>query len=106
MSDAEIFGKLLAQKKQGKAICLATVVETEGSTPRDVGAKILVGVDGSLYGSIGGGCGENTVRSAALRCLVQGGKPELVRVDLTDRFGTREADVCGGVMWVFVEKAG
>ena len=67
---------------------------------------MLVGVDGSLYGSIGGGCGESTVRSAALRCLVQGGKPELVRVDLTDRFGTKEADVCGGVMWVFVERAG
>jgi xanthine dehydrogenase accessory factor len=103
MTDRDIFGKLAELAKQGIPVCLATIVETAGSTPREVGAKMLVGVDGWTFGSVGGGCGENRVRSAALRCLLVSAQPELLEVDLTDDLGTRGGDVCGGKMWIFVE---
>ena len=84
-------------------VALATIVETTGSTPRGVGAKMIICADGTLYGSVGGGCGESEVRSAALRCLLTTQKPELLEVSLMDDLGTKGGDVCGGRMWLFVE---
>ncbi len=106
MRDAEIFLKLAEFEQAGIAVCLATITETLGSTPREIGAKMLVCVDGTTYGSVGGGCGENQVRSAALRCILQTKRPELLEIDLTDDLGTKGGDVCGGKMWIFVEPRG
>ncbi len=105
MSDREIFKKLAEMAEQGFPVCLATIVEAEGSTPREVGAKMIVGADGQTFGSVGGGCGEGQVKSAAIRCLLVTGQPGLLEVDLTDDLGTRGGDVCGGKMWIFIEKA-
>jgi xanthine dehydrogenase accessory factor len=103
MTDREIFQKLAALRQGGTAACLATVVQTVGSTPREVGAKMIVCIDGTTFGSVGGGCGESVVRSAALRCLVTAAEPELLEVDLTDELGTKDGDVCGGKMKLFLE---
>jgi len=103
MTDQEIFQKLSELKKQGIAVALATIVETAGSTPRGVGAKMIICADGTGYGSVGGGCGESQVRSAALRCLLTTKRPEILEVDLMDDLGTRGGDVCGGKMLMFVE---
>ena len=103
MNDREIFQKLSEFKNQGVKVVLATIVETTGSTPRETGAKMIICVDGTLYGSIGGGCGESEVRSAALRCLLTTKAPELLEVSLLDELGTKGGDVCGGKMWIFIE---
>jgi len=103
MTDQEIFQKLVELKKQNITVCLATIVDTMGSTPREAGAKMIVCADGTLYGSVGGGCGENQIHSAALRCILTTRMPELLEIDLSDDIGTKGGDVCGGRMWAFVE---
>ena len=103
MTDQEIFKKIVELKNIGIAICLATIIETSGSTPRQVGAKMIICADGTLYGSVGGGCGESQVKSAALRCLVTTQKPEILEISLVDDLGTKGGDVCGGRMLMFVE---
>jgi xanthine/CO dehydrogenase XdhC/CoxF family maturation factor len=103
MTDRELFQKLSELKNQAIDVALATIVETTGSTPRGVGAKMIICADGTLYGSVGGGCGESEVRSAALRCLLATKRPELLEVSLMDDLGTKGGDVCGGTMWMFVE---
>ena len=103
MVDREIFEKLGELKDRGVDAALATIVETSGSTPREVGAKMILCADGTTFGSVGGGCGENEVKSAALRCLLGAKIPELVEVSLLDDLGTRGGDVCGGRMLIFVE---
>ena len=103
MTNLEIFLNLADLERRGIPACLATITETAGSTPRERGAKMIVCADGTSYGSVGGGCGENQVRSAALRCLLKTHKPELLAIDLTDDLGTKGGDVCGGKMWIFVE---
>lgn len=103
MTDREIFERLLDLRRRKAAACLATIVAATGSTPREAGAKMIVCADGTTFGSVGGGCGEGAVKSAALRCLLTTGRPELVAVDLTDDVGTRGGDVCGGRMRIFVE---
>jgi xanthine/CO dehydrogenase XdhC/CoxF family maturation factor len=103
MNDKEIYQKLAELKDQGIVACLATIVETVGSAPREAGAKMIICADGTLYGSVGGGCGESEVRSTALRSILTRQKPELLEIDLTDDIGTRDGDVCGGKMRIFVE---
>ena len=103
MTDQEIFKKLAELKKQGIDTALATIIETSGSTPRGVGAKMIICADGTVYGSVGGGCGESQVRSAALRCLLTTKHPELLEISLLDDLGTKGGDVCGGKMLMFVE---
>ena len=103
MTDQEIFEKIQELQNKGIALCLATIIETSGSTPRQPGAKMIVCADGTLYGSVGGGCGESQAKSAALRCLLTTRKPETVEVSLLDDLGTKGGDVCGGKMLIFVE---
>ena len=40
---------------QGQSAALATVVRVEGSTPRDVGSKMVVYDNGRIAGTVGGG---------------------------------------------------
>jgi xanthine dehydrogenase accessory factor len=103
MTDKEIFQKLSELKQLDIKVSLATVIECSGSTPREVGAKMIVCADGTIFGSIGGGCGENQVRSAALEAILLSKSPNVVDVDLTDDLGTRGGAVCGGKMRVLVE---
>ena len=103
MTDQEIFQKIAELKNQGITVCLATIVEALGSTPRGVGAKMIICADGTSYGSVGGGCGESQVKSAALRSLLTTHQPELIEVSLLDELGTKGGDVCGGKMMMFVE---
>ncbi len=103
MTDKDIFEKLSQLQKQKIPVCLATIVKTAGSTPREVGAKMIICTDGTTFGSVGGGCGENQVRTAAFQSTLIKQEPRLLEVDLTDDLGTKGGDVCGGKMWIFVE---
>ena len=87
----------------GRACVLATIVSTKGSTPRKVGARMVVDPAVGLVGTVGGGCGEAEVIESAHRVL-ENGTAERVRVDLTEDFTTWSPAVCGGVMDVFVER--
>lgn len=100
--DRELFDALLEASREGRTCALATIVETKGSTPRKVGAKMLVEPDAGLVGTVGGGCGEGQVIEAA-REVIDTGKPRMVRVDLTRDFLSLSPAVCGGIMDVFVE---
>ena len=93
----------LAASRAGGA-ALATVVTTRGSTPREAGARMIVYPDGSLSGTIGGGCGEAQVRQAALD-VIDTGLPKLLTIDLRGFFGD-DQEVCGGRLEVFVEPLG
>lgn len=83
---------------------LATIVSAKGSTPRKTGARMLIGREGVIAGTVGGGCGEGEVIAAA-QDLFEGAPPTTVRVDLTDDFTSWSPAVCGGIMNVFIERA-
>lgn len=94
---------LSAAQGAGRHCVLATIVATRGSTPRKVGARMLVDPETGLVGTVGGGCGEAEVIESANR-VFESGVAERVRVDLTEDFTTWSPAVCGGVMDVFVER--
>lgn len=101
--DRTLTEALIEAREAGRACALATIVSTRGSTPRKVGARMLVDPDRGLVGTVGGGCGEAEVIESARRVL-ESGVAERVRVDLTEDFTSWSPAVCGGVMDVFVER--
>lgn len=103
--DRTLTDALAAARDAGRRCALATIVATRGSTPRKVGARMLVDPSRGLVGTVGGGCGEAEVIESARR-VVESGTPERVRVDLTDDLLSWSPAVCGGVMDVFVEPVG
>lgn len=86
----------------GETVATATVVRTQGSTPREVGAKMIIRPSGATTGTIGGGCGEAEVWQAAMDAL-KDGRPRVVTLDLTGDVALETEMVCGGVMDVFVD---
>ena len=103
MTNQEIFQKIAELKNGEIPVCLATIIQAAGSTPREPGAKMIICADGTTYGTVGGGCGESQVKSAALRCLLANQPPVTVEVNLMDDLGTKGGDVCGGKMLMFIE---
>ena len=100
--DIDIYQGILDCREAGRPCAMATVVATKGSTPRKNGAKMLVDPARGLIGTVGGGCGEAEVVTAAERAL-ETGEHVMVRVDLTDDPLSWTGSVCGGVLEVFVE---
>ena len=98
----QVYQALVDAAADGRRVALATVIDARGSTPRDVGSKMLIGADGELVGTIGGGCGEGDVLEVARQVLASG-RPARVRVELTDDEESWSPAVCGGIMDVFVE---
>lgn len=87
---------------RGERLALAKVVATKGSTPREVGAQMLIRRSGEMMGTIGGGCGEAEVRRQAIEALEEG-QPRLMVVDLTEEVTWETEKVCGGVMTLFID---
>ncbi len=87
---------------RGEKLALAKVVATRGSTPREVGAQMLIRRGGEMMGTIGGGCGEAEVRRQAIEALEEG-QPRLLVVDLTEEVTWETEKACGGVMTLFID---
>jgi len=97
--DIDLLGFLA--RKHSERFAIATVVETEGSTPREAGAKMAVLPHGQVIGSIGGGCSEAEVMLKAVDITRKGGY-SLLNVDMTDS-AEEDGMVCGGTMKVLIE---
>lgn len=88
--------------KMQDPVALVTVVETKGSTPRGMGAMMIVYPDGRIVGSIGGGCSEAAIMRDALD-IIGTGTYRVIDIDLTEDVAAEEGMVCGGTMKVLVE---
>lgn len=87
----------------GEPFVLATVVRTLGSTPQSPGAQVIVRQDGTLCGTIGGGCVEGDVWQLARHMLQHNSGPELREYVLNEDIVMRDGLVCGGTMYLFLE---
>ena len=94
--------KILEWSRAGKGVAVVTIVETVGSTPRKIGARMLVSSDLELYGTIGGGCVEADVIFAA-RDVLRTLRPRLLRVDIKAKNAEELDMLCGGEITFFLE---
>lgn len=90
-------GKLADLKKEGVSVAIVTVSASTGSTPREVGAKMLVTGDGKIFGTVGGGKLESLARDDAKKILDEG-TTKSVHYDLTEEHDHR---CCGTAELLF-----
>ncbi|MFH9826645.1 XdhC family protein [Streptomyces bobili] len=87
--------------EEGRDFAVATVVAVSGSAPRGPGAALAVDADGTVIGSVSGGCVEGAVYELCAQALQDG---EVV----CERFGYSDEDAfavgltCGGVLDILV----
>jgi xanthine dehydrogenase accessory factor len=98
----DVFEELISLRNQGQKSALATIVQVRGSIPSFQAAKLLVREDGSMVGTIGGGCVEAEVWNAA-REVIETGKPRHMSFSLGQDAAYDNGLICGGQLDVFVE---
>lgn len=87
----------------GEPIGMATVVATWHSAPRPAGATMLLGPDGTVVGSVSGGCVESAVHDLAEQAVADG-TPVLQRYGVAGEDAFAVGLTCGGTLDVFVER--
>jgi xanthine dehydrogenase accessory factor len=102
MATTDVFDELVRLRNLGQKCALATIVEVNGSIPSFQTAKLLVREDGSLVGTIGGGCVEAEVWNAA-REVMQTEKPRNMSFSLGQDAAYDNGLICGGQLQVLVE---
>lgn len=93
-----IFSKITELKNENKRFAFCIVTDTSGSTPRKVGAKMIVFEDGTVYESIGGGSIEKQVITESLE-IMKTGTPVKRKYILEEDLKMH----CGGMMEVYIE---
>lgn len=89
-------------RAQGQPIALAIVIQTWGSAPRGVGAKMALTPVGEIAGSVSGGCVEGAVFEAGVQTL-KSGRPQLLHFGVADETAWEVGLACGGTIEVFIE---
>src|SRR5207244_13020005 len=98
----DIYEEVVRLRRLGQKCALATIVHVNGSIPSYESAKLLVREDGSMLGTIGGGCVEAEVWNAA-REVIETGKPRNMNFSLGQDAAYDNGLICGGQLQVFVE---
>lgn len=101
----DLAGDLHRWMEEGRAFAVATVVAVGGSAPRGPGAALAVDSEGTVVGSVSGGCVEGAVYDLCVQALQHG-------ETVVERFGYSDEDAfavgltCGGIIDIMVTPVG
>lgn len=98
-----IFSEAAKLQDQGVAFAVATIISSEGSTPRNT-AKMIVKSDGNTMGTIGGGLAELFIIKEAVTAIGEN-KSKVVEYTLNSEAADGIQMLCGGKIVVFIEVA-
>ena len=91
--------------RMGRKLAIATVIDTWGSAPREVGSQLLISSDKDFMGSVSGGCVEAAVVETATKVIYD-------RVSRIEEYAVSDASAfavglpCGGTIKVSIEPVG
>jgi xanthine dehydrogenase accessory factor len=98
----DLFEEIVKLRRAGRRAALATIVHTNGSIPSYESSRMLVRDDGSIAGTIGGGCVEAEVWAAAKE-VMNNEAPRKMTFNLNHEATYDNGLICGGTLEVFVE---
>ncbi len=98
----DLFEEIVKMRRAGQRGALATIVHTNGSIPSYESSRMLVREDGSIAGTIGGGCVEAEVWAAAKEVMLKESPRKMV-FHLNNEASYDNGLICGGTLEVFVE---
>ena len=98
----DLYEEIVSLRRTGRRGAIATIINVRGSIPSFRTAKMLVRDDGSIVGTIGGGCVEAEVWQAA-REVMEEEKARTLTFNLNNNPKYDTGLVCGGTLEIFVE---
>lgn len=98
----DVLEELVRLRRAGQKCALATIIAARGSIPSYQGAKLLVREDGSIVGTVGGGCVEGEVWNAA-REVMASEEPRTMSFNLAGDTMYDNGLICGGQLDIFIE---
>jgi xanthine dehydrogenase accessory factor len=98
----DVFEEIVRIRRIGQRAVLATIVHTNGSIPSYEASRMLIRDDGSILGTVGGGCVEAEVWAAAKE-VIQSEQPRKMTFNLNHEAGFDSGLICGGTLEIFVE---
>ena len=87
-----------------KKVAIATVIKTWGSSPCQIGSKMIVNEKGDFLGSVSGGCVEANVINECLELIKNKNSFKKIHYTVQDESAWSVGLSCGGEMTVFIEK--
>lgn len=88
--------------RTGRTVAAGTLVGVEGSAPLNVGASVYIDANGTIEGSVTGGCVESAVAQEALAMLENDRPPRLVTYGISDELAGTVGLMCGGIVHIFI----
>jgi len=85
-------------------VVLATVIQTWGSSPRQVGSRMIINDKGDFSGSVSGGCVETAVVRESLGLIKKKKSFKKIEFKVSDENAWEVGLACGGEIAIFLEK--
>ena len=101
-ASTDLFEEIVRMRRAGEPAALCTVLLARGSTPGKDAMKMLVRGDGSILGSVGGGCVEADAIEMALE-VIQTDRAQTRSFRLTQRDLPDSGLICGGQVTILAE---
>src|SRR5579862_8675706 len=98
----DIYAEIAKLRKEGRKAALATIIQVQGSIPSYESSKILVRDDGTIVGTVGGGCVEAEVWAVA-QDVMREEKPRRLHFNLNSNPEYDNGLICGGSLDIFIE---
>ena len=90
--------------KTNQKIVLATVIQTWGSSPRQVGSRMVINENGDFSGSVSGGCVESAVVRESLQLIKQEKLFKKIEFKVSNESAWEVGLACGGEIAIYLEQ--
>ena len=104
LPELEIIEEAISWRKFKKKVVLATVISTWGSSPFEIGTKMIINEDGNFFGSVSGGCVEANVIEESIKLFKNKPSFKKLKFDVSDESAWEAGLACGGSISVYIEK--
>ena len=85
-------------------VVLATVIQTWGSSPRQVGSRMIVNDKGDFSGSVSGGCVETAVVRECMDLIKEKKPCKKIEFKVSNESAWEVGLACGGEIAVYLEQ--
>ena len=100
--------KILEEAKdwtdQKQKIVLATVIQTWGSSPRQIGSRMIINDKGDFSGSVSGGCVETAVVRESMGLMKEKKPFKKIEFKVSNESAWEVGLACGGEIAIFLEQ--
>ena len=102
--DEKILDEAYDWIKTDQKVVLATVIQTWGSSPRQIGSRMIINQNGDFSGSVSGGCVETSVVRESINLLKENKQCKKIEFKVSNESAWEIGLACGGEITIFLEQ--